>query len=283
MEEKLKYLVEQLWQTFLSLVKIALKSSFSTHIPRLTSAGKELVILANGPSLNTTVKEHPTFLQGKTLLAVNFCAVSDLFTELKPQLYLLADPLFWILPESREKVFGALTSKTDWPLTLLMPMRAYTDKLWQDMIRKNPHITVVKYNTTPIEGYHWFCNRIYRSGLGVPRPHNVLIPSIAISLRMPFEKVYLTGADHSWLPEISVTDENEVLMNQKHFYDQKGSQARTVKKENLKSAPLYTILHHMSVAFKSYFTLRDFADFQHKEVINVTPGSYIDAFRREKL
>lgn len=275
--------MEQSWQTFLSLVKIILKSKFDTRTPPLPCTGKELVILANGPSLNTTVREHAPFLEGKTLLAVNFSVVSDLFTELKPQLYLLADPLFWIVPENRQRVFGALAEKTAWPLVLFMPVRAYKDKNWQETLRKNPYITVVKYNTTPVEGYRWFCHRVYRCGLGVPRPHNVLIPSIAVSLRMPFEKIYLTGADHSWLPEITVTDENEVWMHQKHFYDQKTSQARTVKKEDLKPASLSTILYHMSVAFKSYFILRDFATFLHKEVINVTPGSYIDAFRREKL
>lgn len=283
MEEKIKLFAGQTWQTFLSLVKIALKSSFSTHVPsRKNKNHTELVILANGPSLAATVRDRAAFLKGKALLAVNFFAVSDLYQELKPEFYVLADPLFWIVPENREKLFTALVEKTSWPLTLFMPARSYTDLLWQEMVRKNPHLSVVKYNTTPVEGYPWFCNRVYRSGLGVPRPHNVLIPSIALALRMPFETLYLTGADHSWLPEITVTDENEVLMHQKHFYDQKTSQARTVKQEDLKPAPLYVILHHMSVAFKSYFILRDFADFQKKRVVNSTPDSYIDAFPREK-
>jgi len=39
----------------------------------------------------------------------------------------------------------------------------------------------------------------------------------------------------------------------------------------------------MSVTYKSYFILRDFARFQQKEVINITPGSFIDAFPRQQL
>ena len=117
----------------------------------------------------------------------------------------------------------------------------------------------------------------------MPRPHNVLIPSIATALRLPFRKIYLAGADHSWLPEISVTDDNEVLMHQKHFYDRDVSKAETVKKEDLNSAHLHTILYHMHVAFRAYFILRDYADSLGKEIINITPGSFIDAFRREKL
>jgi hypothetical protein len=72
-------------------------------------------------------------------------------------------------------------------------------------------------------------------------------------------------------------------MHQKHFYDQNQSQAAKVQKEDLNSAHLYTILYHMYVAFKSYFVLDAYARKKGKEVINVTPGSYIDAFRRMKI
>ena len=104
-----------------------------------------------------------------------------------------------------------------------------------------------------------------------------------MGLRLPFKKIYLAGADHSWLPEITVTEDNVVLMHQKHFYDQNKSQADTVKQENLNSARLHTILYHMHVAFKSYFILEAYARRLGKEIINVTPGSYIDAFKRMKL
>ena len=68
--------LEQLWQTFLSVVKILLQSKWRTHLPSSFSNPEELLILANGPSLNRTVREAPDFVQGKTLLAVNFCVTS---------------------------------------------------------------------------------------------------------------------------------------------------------------------------------------------------------------
>ena len=124
---------------------------------------------------------------------------------------------------------------------------------------------------------------MFHKGWGVPRPHNVLMPSIAVGLRLQFKKIYLAGADHSWLPEIRVTDDNVVLMHQKHFYDQGTSKADTVKQENLQSAHIYTILYHMYVSFKSYHILEAYAQWLGKEIINITPGSYIDAFRRMKI
>lgn len=281
-DQSMKFL-EQLWQSFLSVVKILLQSKGGTSLPKSFKNADELLILANGPSLNSTVESHEEFVASKTLLAVNFCVSSPLFESLRPELYLIADPLFWIVPEKRVQLFETMAQKTTWPMTLFMPARALKNKAWQPILATNPNIRVCIYNTTPIEGFQGFCNFIFRKGWGVPRPHNVLIPSIAIGLRLPFKRVYLAGADHSWLPEISVTDNNIVLMHQKHFYDQNQSQAATVTQENLKSARLYTILYHMYVAFKSYFVLEAFAQKQGKEVINITPGSYIDAFKRMKV
>ena len=56
-----------------------------------------------------------------------------------------------------------------------------------------------------------------------------------------------------------------------------------MKQENLNSARLHIILYHMHVAFKSYFILEAYARRLGKEIVNVTPGSYIDAFKRMKL
>lgn len=272
-----------LWQSLLSVVKIVLQSKLVTRLPGHFSNPDELLILANGPSLKRTVEESADFVRGKTLLAVNFCVTSPMFEQLKPELYLIADPLFWIVPEKREQLFRTMAEKTTWNMNFLVPARALKNKEWQPLLAGNPHIRLYIYNTTPIEGFQGFCNWIFSKGWGVPRPHNVLIPSIAMGIRLPFKKIYLAGADHSWLPEITVTDDNVVLMNQKHFYDQNKSQAATVTQENLHSARLYTILYHMYVAFKSYFVLEDYARSRGKEVINVTPGSYIDAFKRMKI
>lgn len=281
--DKIAAWAADLQQTLMSMVKMPLMSRKSSPLPKLSGNEEELVILANGPSLNSTVAEHRDFLESRTLLAVNLCATSPMFTDLRPELYLIADPLFWIVDEKREALFGSLAEKTDWPLHLFVPARALADKKWQPIIEKNPNIKVHIYNTTPIEGFPAFARFVYRKGWGMPRPHNVLIPSIATALRMPFKKIYLAGADHSWLPEITVTDNNEVLMHQKHFYDRDSSKADTVKQENLSSARLHTILWHMHTAFKAYFILQDYAAKSGKEVINITPGSFIDAFPRKKL
>lgn len=270
----------RLWQTWLSVVKIVLQSKLCTPLPAAFKNPHELLILANGPSLSTTLSRAAPFVADKTLLAVNFFVTSPLYETLRPELYLIADPLFWIVPEKRVQLFGTLKEKTVWNLTLFVPVRARRNQQWQPLLAGNPHIRLCFYNTTPVEGFQSFCNAVFRRGWGVPRPHNVLIPSIAVGLRLPFRTIYLAGADHSWLPEITVTDHNVVLMHQKHFYDANHSQAATVTQENLHSARLHTILYHMYVAFKSYFVLEAYARHLGKEILNITPHSYIDAFKR---
>lgn len=283
MSNKVMKWVEQAWQCFLSVVKIILQSKRSTKLPASFRNNDELLILANGPSLNKTIETSGEFIKDKTLLAVNFFATSPVYTELQPELYLIADPLFWIVPEKRTLLFGTMAERTNWQLKLFIPAKAFRNKEWQTLLAKNGNIKIYKYNTTPIEGFPGFCNRVYKRGWGVPRPHNVLIPAIATGLRLPFKKIYLAGADHSWLPEITVTEDNVVLMHQKHFYDQNTSKAQTVSKENLESARLYVIMYHLYVAFRAYFFLKDYAAYLKKEVVNITPGSYIDAFRKMKI
>ncbi len=266
--------------TLEGLAKIALWSRPASALPEGLKNPDELVIIANGPSLARTVADHKHFLADKTLMAVNFCATSPMFADLKPELYIIADPLFWLVEEKCTRLFGSMAAATTWPMHLFMPVKARGKADWQQIIQSNSNITVHWYNTTPLEGFEAFTDFTYSHGLGMPRPHNVLIPAIATALRMPFRTIYLAGADHSWLPEIRVTDSNEVLMHQKHFYDKNTSHADTVKREDLSEARLHIILYHMHVAFKAYHILERYARKMGKRIINITPGSYIDAFER---
>ena len=129
-EKGLKWL-EQLWQCFLSIVKILLQSKWRTRLPSSFSNPDELLILANGPSLNRTVEDSTDFIKGKTLLAVNFCVSSPMFECLRPELYLIADPLFWIVPEKRIQLFKTMAEKTTWDMNFFVPARALKNKEWQ--------------------------------------------------------------------------------------------------------------------------------------------------------
>lgn len=269
-------------QTLLSVVKIAFFSKLNVPVDSDFKNRRELVVLGNGPSLNQTVSDHADFLSEKTKMAVNYAAISELYEQLKPEIYLIADPLFWQSKEVTDRLFGAMAQKTSWPMVLYMPARSRKIPYWQQLILANTNIKTRLYNTTPVEGFGWFTYPVYKKGWGMPRPHNVIIPCIMQGLRMPFTELYLAGVEHSWLKDIYVSDDNRVYMDMKHFY---ADEQKRVQSQNFNSAPsrLHQILYHMYVVFKGYLTIDAFARKQNKRIFNITPGSYIDAFERKTL
>ncbi len=85
--------------------------------------GKPLIILANGPSLNTTIKESIGFIRSIDALTVNFAPLSEEFRRMRPAYHVLADPHFSqrrTTPARKEKLWASLR-KVDWPMKLLVP------------------------------------------------------------------------------------------------------------------------------------------------------------------
>ena len=116
----------------------------------------------------------------------------------------------------------------------------------------------------------------------MPRPRNVLIPSIMLAIAAGFKRIYIAGADHSWMKTISVNDNNEVVSIQPHFYKENEQEKKRVNTEYM-HYPLHQIVYSFYVAFKSYFEIKAYADSIGTEIWNITPGSFIDAFPRKKL
>lgn len=143
--------LEQLWQTFLSVVKILLQSKWRTHLPSSFSNPEELLILANGPSLNRTVR--------KLGLCTGQDAAGGEFLRYFPDVRAaspgdISDSRPSVLDCSREAgtIVPDACRKTAWPMSLFIPARALKNKEWQPMLAGNRNIRLCIYNTTPIEG-----------------------------------------------------------------------------------------------------------------------------------
>lgn len=279
--DRIKLFAEEWVSVVISLLRILLLAKKGTHVPELKNKNREIIIFGNGPSFKDLIDNHPDFWMEKERLMVNYSVCSDYFDIVKPEHYLIADPGFWLNKDKEERVFGNLRDKTTWPLNLYMPNVSFKSKNWQKMIENNKNIRVFVHNTVPVEGPSFFTRWAYSKGYGVPRPHNVLIPSLMISLRMNFKKIYLSGAEHSWIRDLGISDDNRVIMNFSHFYDH----GKPDKKEMAQYAavPLFQVLYHQYIIFKSYINIEEYAKQRQQKIINITPGSYIDAFDREKI
>lgn len=260
-----------------SIIKMLLQSRRATITKAHVDATKPLIILANGPSLNTTIAESlPTLLSHPTM-AVNFAANAPEFATLRPRYYVLVDPHFFSGGDDPNvaKLWENLR-RADWHMTLIVPARER-----KHMPASIPH-EILTVNDIAVEGFTTLEHAAFRHGWGMPRPRNVLIPSIMAAISLGFKDIYLTGADHSWMKTISVNDRNEVVSIQPHFYKDDDKELKRIRTDYL-HRPLHTILDSFRIAFASYHAIARFAASQGARITNATPGSFIDAFPRGPL
>ena len=268
--------------TAMSIAKIALLSGKHVTVPR-ADAGARMVILGNGPSLNETIAQSSDFLMQHHRLAVNFAANASAFTTLQPTHYVLADPHFFhAINEPNVARLWLALSQVDWAMNLFVPVNVSLPPDVAGIIAGNACLRLHRYNLTPVEGAEWLENWAFKHLLGMPRPRNVLIPSIMIAIACGYRTIYIAGADHSWTRTLSVDDENNVVSIQPHFYKEDEKEVQRVNTEYMQY-PLHQILYSFYVAFRSYHTIARYAGHLGVDIFNITPGSFIDAFPRKKV
>lgn len=242
--------------------------------------GRELLIMGNGPSLRKTIDEDLDWLLAHDLMAVNFAALSPDFFRLRPKYYILADGHFFnsLHHDNNVRKLWDTFSRISWEMTLLIPSKF--KHLVKPLVMHSKGIRLRFFNLTPVEGFRWLSHLFFSSGLGMPRPRNVLIPAIMEGIRLGFTKIYLCGADHSWTKTLDVDNDNFVVSIQPHFYEDNEEEHKRVR-ETYKGLRLHEVMGSMVVAFRSYWTIAGYAKKKNIEIINATPGSMIDAFPKK--
>ncbi len=285
--ERVQAQISNLASSIGSCLKILLRSKYKVRLP--TTKVNECIIMGNGPSMKTVVDSYGDKLLEKKLWAVNYFANSELYTKVQPSYYLIVGPEFW-REEVREKnkilrkkLFDNFKAKTEWPITIFLPHEAFKSKFLASYLGVNKNLTFQAFNTTPVEGIEKVNHFLFKSNLGMPRPHNVIIPTLMVALNMGFKRIYLTGVEHSWLPTISVNENNEVLFNNKHFYDPKEQKDHKMYLLGTRTRRLHEILHKFMLTFDGYFIIDDFASSLNATIFNTTQGSFIDAFKRRDI
>ncbi len=290
-KSRFQIFIEDLVVTSLSVLKIILLTKvFTKRILPSGNESKDCVILGNGPSLNNSLEKNADFIKDKDLFVVNFFWKSEKFEQLKPRYYLIQSTSYWIdglidqNDQGRKETFKQIAEKTKWEMTLFVPMIAKNKKHWRKELDLNKHINIQFLNITAIEGFKSFCFFAFRQNWGMPRPHNVLIANIKVAIELRYQSIYLFGADHSWIKEIFVSEDNQVYLTQKHFYDEKTAKADVMYYGNKNQRRnIAQILEKFLHSFNAYYLLNEYAQWSGVEVFNATNGSYIDAFPRIKI
>lgn len=280
-----------------SLFKILILSKYRISYKSIQRNSDECVILGNGPSLNDFLNNHIDFIDNKDTFSVNLFVRTDAFTKIKPTHYVIAAPQYWRgekqeeYIQSRIKTLQSIEDTTNWPMNFFAPSFARRDKEWLKRFSRNEQINIQYFNTTPVEGFQGLNHSLFRKNLGMPRPHNVLIATIYLAIQTGYKKIYITGADHSWLKDIFVTPDNVVLASQKHFYDQEmindpinnASAKPLAHNGEYISKKMHEVLHKFQVTFESHYRLSIYAKSMGVEIINLCPKSFIDSYSKREL
>lgn len=279
--ERIGNFFDKLAASLKSFVKIAVESRRSDGGKLQAPRDLPLIVMGNGPSLADTMATCASQLDAFPLLAVNFAAISPEFRSLKPEYYVLADPHFFSGSDSENirRLCNEL-SRVDWPMTLFVPSRSLGAA--KRLTAGNRSVTIATFNPVAVEGFEWLENAAFGTGAGMPRPRNVLIPSLMIAISLGYKVIYVAGADHSWMKTLEVTDDNTVVSVQPHFYTESADEKARITSV-YKDIHLHEVIHSFYVAFRSYFVINRYARSRGVKIFNVTPGSYIDAFERCNL
>jgi hypothetical protein len=273
-------------QSLVSIGKIILLSKIPKKPVPNARLNSSCVILANGPSLTKGIKNLD--LEKHDVLCVNNFVSSSLYSIIKPRSYIVAAPILFEKSERlsktyidlRNTIFDGLKEKTEWTVYIMVPFVAKKSSYFQDFLKSTSFFVPIYYNPTPVEGLTFISHFLFNAKLGMPRPHNVLVPSLMKCIALGYKKIFLFGADHSWLKEISVNEQNEALVNQKHFYDENESKPEKMEDFITRPRKLHEIIHKFYLSFRSYWEIKEFAEKRGVSIINCTEGSMIDAFDR---
>lgn len=274
------------------LCKRSVKSGNILTLPVIERRGSRLIVVGNGPSLNMTFSRYRNVLCTSDCLMVNESAMSPLFESIKPLIYMLVDPKYYIDKgyESYRKTLvslvSALVQKTSWPMTIIMPKRAMGCYALE-IFKKNSDITVLFYEDSWQLPNGMTKFEAWDRNLICPPTQTVLNTAVWFSIYCGYDETYLIGADTSFLADLRVDQETNILYTEDtHFYNNKevyGDNYDNVKKRRPIGTKLHEELFSIGTALKDYWDMKAYADWKGVKVYNASEYSWIDAFERKKL
>lgn len=270
--------------------KPLVSKEFVSTIGNITPTCDKLVVIGNGPSLNDTLKDLKDKIKENDCIAVNHFCETECYIQIKPKYYLLADPAYWgdvktyadWLKAKITRFTETIIAQTSWDINLIIPSSAYHSQFVK-RVSTNPYIHIFYYNSinynhsTQLSKYElWDSNSI------APPAQTVLNTAVWLGIFLRYKKIYLIGADTTWLEELEVDQEtNELYFVDTHFYDKKRKPIYSDVEGKIPQK-LHEQLDCISRAFSQYWELKGYADYVGVNVYNASKYSLIDAFERKK-
>lgn len=242
----------------------------------------EVSVLANGPSLKEVIPKLSTeAFQHSDFVVMNFFAFEEVFYEIKPKYYCLADPMFIEDTPKKDQVmllFKILQEKVDWELNIYLPNKGFYKNFLKYSSLSNSYLKYICLSGVEYKGFEKYRNFFYKKGLSTPKIQTVANMAIYVALNMGYSPIMLYGVEHTFLNSLCVNDKNQLCMKEVHFYDQNVVELKPMA-ENWQMA---VYLRSISNMFASHDLLEQYARYLGVKIINCTKGSMIDSYERIK-
>jgi hypothetical protein len=244
-----------------------------------------ICILANGPSLKDVLKkiDSPEF-NGVEFSCMNFFANFEEFEILKPKFYCLVDPMFCqdsIHKEHVSKTFKALNDKVAWNMTLYIPCYYKIKRFlrYSGLTNKNIRIEVLpsiyyKGESSTVIKF------LFKNGLTIPR-HTVAQTCIYTAINQGFNKILLYGMEHTFINTLAIDEHSRLCWKEEHFYKNETLLKPMLHNVNGKQYKISEYLTEKGCLFRMHDILSEYALSVDCEIINCTPVTMIDSYKRD--
>lgn len=276
------------------LFKIRRKKSVDMQqispLPKFERQSNRMVVIGNGPSLNKSIELYADQIKEADSIMVNFSPKTDLFEQIKPSVYMLIDPGYYSLSdkwrESLLELYEAIVTKTKWPMYVVMPRLAIGSPA-AERFKENLNIKMLFYNDRDVKPNNMSQFEAWDKNLICPPGQTVLNAAVWLSIYLGYEETYLIGADSSFVADLHVDQETNVLYSiDSHFYSSKQVKLEDYDEKNHRRT-FGTKLHEeyftAGVALRDYWDMREYAEWKRVKVYNASEYSWVDAFERKKL
>ena len=283
--EKLDRFLRNLYETAFYFAVMAVKENFRNYVGRAGTPGTPrgtMAILGNGPSL---AEELPELLRDpgdRDFMAVNYFALDERFTLLRPSYYVLSDPMFFRDSPLRDRVaelYRVMNERVAWPMTLYV--QYYNPERFDYRAAlPNPLIRIVPFHTTLFRGFRSLEFRLFRRGLGSANFGTVVQVGEYIALLLGYRRVELYGVDHTLLEGLCVDGRNRLCRADRHYYGTAREPQPVFQKVPPVPYTMASYLAEVAELFRGHEVLRDYAAWLGARIVNCTRGSMIDAYER---
>ena len=217
--------------------------------------GERCFILGTGPSLNDLKAHELDVLRGEVIFGVNSLYKSKIVSSINPSYYALMDNLYW---EQWNQTFKEVLEKyKEKPPIFITDIRA--KKILDDLQKNIPSIYIFSKKYPVSKMSEKIDENIYAA-------MNVISFSILTAIYMGFKEIYLLGCDYSAF----------CTAGKGHCYDDKSE----ISQSNYNLA-FYLKFYWITTEF--HYLIAKLAKEKNVKVINLTPGSLLDAYPRIDL